>query len=71
MFYSLITIPDPTTTLTAIGAWSGPLFVELLPIALIIVGLAVAGMIAKAVMNKSIGAVARFTGGGKRGRRTR
>lgn len=71
MFYTFITIPNVASTLSSIGEWSTALFAELLPIALIIVGLIVGALIAKALLRGSVGAVKSFTGGGRRDRRGR
>lgn len=42
LFGTLFTIPDATTTLSDVGAWSGPLFTDLWPLVMMIGGIALA-----------------------------
>lgn len=68
---TLFTIPSSTTVFTDISGWSTELFTDILPIALVGVGLLIAGMGVSFLMGKAVGGVKKVTGGGRGGRRGR
>ena len=67
---SLLTVPVATTTLASVGTWSSAFFTDLLPVALMVVGIAIAGIFV-AFLGRSIVRAVRGMTGGRRGRRGR
>jgi hypothetical protein len=65
---ALFTPPTPSTLLTTVAGWSTELFDALMPMALIALGLFVAGMFVRYLLSRAKGAVKIFAGsrGGRR-----
>lgn len=67
--FTLITLPDATTTLSGVGTYSTALFTDLLPFALMGVGLIVGGIAIAFLARKATKAVGIVAGGRKSRRR--
>lgn len=61
MLYAFYTLPSPGNFIASIGAWASPMFDELFPLALVIIGLSVGVIIAMGIINLITDAVYRFT----------
>lgn len=68
---SLITAPNVADTLTSIGAWSAPIFTDLLVVAVIIIGILVGFMAISKVTGTFVRGAGKLLGGRKGGRRRR
>lgn len=69
LFGTLFTIPDATTTITAVGAYSTTWFTEFLPVVYLIVGVAVAALAIRFLARVVKGGAKGVLGSGRRGRR--
>lgn len=54
---TMINLPDASTSLAAVGAYSSPVFTSFLPMGLMLVGILLGGLIVYAVINALIGGV--------------
>lgn len=69
---SIFTLPSASTIISSTSDYSGAMFTELLPLAYIVVGLIVAGLLVRFVMRAVLRGIKTATGGGRgRGRRRR
>lgn len=69
--FTLITLPDASSTLTGVGSYSTALFTDLYPFALMGVGLIVGGIAIAFLARKATKAVGIVAGGRRGGRRRR
>jgi len=68
----MITLPDASSTLGGVSAYSGPLFEWLLVVGLLLIGVVIGGMVAAALIGRIVVAVGKITGNrGRKGRRRR
>lgn len=56
---TLITIPSPTALIASVGSFSSPIFDNLIPIALVLVGIAVGAIIVSGILHAIPSAIAR------------
>jgi len=52
-----ITVPNATSTFADIGVWSGGMFENLLPVAMMVMGLTIGGILVLFIMSKAIEAI--------------
>lgn len=50
--FQFVTLPTSTSLFAEVGAWSSPMFTNLLPLAYLIIGFAVGGLVVSALAYK-------------------